>query len=315
MLTIIEPGIQSTIQDAGRWGYQAFGVPVSGAMDYGAFACANQLVGNADDSAALEMRSPLTLQTNDRHLIALTGADALLQIDGRALPAWASVFVRAGSRIEIKPRRAAGWLYLAVCGGIDVPRVLGSRSTYLRGKFGGLAGRALQTGDGIPIGDSSRSDLAWRAGRLIAEQIHTFAHRSAPLRVILGPHADWFTAEALAKLTTSEYTLTDAADRMGYRLSGAALARAREGELISCGVPLGALQVPADGQPIVLMADHQTTGGYPIIATVIRADLANLAQRAPGERITFAVVDVATAHAAWRARLATGLALLTIAAR
>jgi len=303
MIHVIDPGILTTIQDAGRWGYQAYGVPVSGAMDAFAFARANQFVGNAPDSAALEIRSPITLQTNDRHLIALTGADAILQIDGRTTPTWTSIFVRANSVIEIKPRRVGGWVYLAVRGGIDVPRVLGSRSTYLRGDFGGLDGRALQVGDVIPIGDSSASDLALLAGRTASDRVRAFATRSSPIRVILGPHADWFSSEAIASLTTSEFTLTDVADRMGYRLSGAILTRARVGELISCGVPLGAIQVPADGQPIVLMADHQTTGGYPMIATVIRADIPMLAQCPPGERVRFAIVDVDQAHAAWRGML------------
>lgn len=313
MLQVIDPGILTTIQDAGRWGYQSYGVPVSGVMDTFAFACANQLVGNADDSAALEIRSPITIQTNDRHLIALTGADAFLQIDGRAMPMWTSVFVRAGSIIEIKPHHAAGWVYLAVRGGIDVPRILGSRSTYLRGGFRGLNGRALQVGDVIPLGDSSTDDLASLAGRSASERTRAFANRKSPVRVILGPHADWFSPEAIITLTTNEFTLTDVADRMGYRLSGATLARARSGELISCGVPLGAIQVPAAGQPIVLMADHQTTGGYAIIATVIRADISILAQHAPGERIQFAIVDVEQAQAAWREMLTTYLPPITIA--
>jgi antagonist of KipI len=300
MIHVIDPGILTTIQDAGRWGYQAYGVPVSGVMDAFAFACANKFVGNSPEYAAHEIHSPITLQTSDRHLIALTDDDVILQIDGRTTPMWTSVFVRAGSIIEIKPRRVAGWIYFAVRGGIDVPRVLGSRSTYLRGGFGGLNGRALQAGDVIPIGDSSASDLASLAGRSASDRVRAFANRPPPIRVVLGPHADWFTSEAITTLTTSEFTLTDVADRMGYRLSGAALGRARVGELISCGAPLGAIQVPADGQPIVLMADHQTTGGYPIIATVIRADIPMLAQRAPGERVTFAIVDVETAHTAWR---------------
>jgi len=152
----------------------------------------------------------------------------------------------------------------------------------------------------IPIADSSTDDLASLAGRSASDYVREFANRQTRIRVVLGPHADWFTSDAIASLSTSEFTLTEIADRMGYRLSGAPLTRARVGELISCGVPLGAIQVPADGQPIVLMADHQTTGGYPMIATVIRADIPILAQRAPGERITFVVVDVDQAHAAWR---------------
>lgn len=305
MLKILDAGILTTIQDVGRWGYQSFGVPVSGAMDWFAFAVANRLVNNDLNAAALEIRSTIVAQAVDRCLIALTGADASLQIDHRALSAWASVFVRADSLIKVQPRRAGGWMYLAVRGGIAVPPVLGSRSTYTRGTFGGHAGRALQAGDVLALGEIGADDLVAGAGHFASERARDFANRHSPVRVILGPHADWFSSHAIDTLTTGEYALTDVADRMGYRLSGTPLTRARDGELISCGAPLGAVQVPADGQPIVLMADHQTTGGYPIIATVIRADLPILAQRAPGERVTFRIVEVEQAQAAWREILRT----------
>ena len=213
---------------------------------------------------------------------------------------WSSVFVRADSVIEIQPARSGGWMYLAVRGGIDVPRVLGSRSTCLRGGFGGLDGRALQIGDAVPIPENDASDFSALAGQLASERARAFAQRLPPIRVVLGPHSDWFSPEIIDVFTTSEYVLADAADRMGYRLAGTRLERARNDELISCGVPLGAIQIPADGQPIVLMADHQTTGGYPIVATVIRADLPALAQCAPGARITFRVIDLAQAQAARR---------------
>jgi antagonist of KipI len=285
MLRILDPGILTTIQDAGRWGYQVYGVPVSGAMDAGALRAANQLVGNAPDAAALEIHSPIALQTDAPHLIALTGADARFEFNGRAMPGWMSVFVRAGTTIEIAPRRAGGWIYLAVCGGIDVPRVLGSRSTFVRGNFGGLEGRALAPGDQIPIGAYMSDDCAAAAGRSARAPAY-----QSEIRVMLGPHDDWFTPAAITALTRTEYTLTETADRMGYRLHGSALARARTQELISCGIPLGAIQVPPDGQPIVLMADHQTAGGYPVIATVVSDDIARVAQSAPGDHLKFQVV-------------------------
>lgn len=299
MLKILDPGILTTIQDAGRWGYQADGVPVSGAMDWIAFAIANRLVRNEANAAALEIRSPIVLQTDERCLVALTGADADLRIDARAIPMWARVFVRAGSIIEINPRRAGGWMYLAIHGGVDVPLVLGSRSTYARAGLG----CELQAGDTLPIGDPGRVDLVALAGTIASNNVRSFATRHSSVRVILGPHHDWFTRDAIETLTSTEYALTDIADRMGYRLTGLKLDRVRKEELISCGVPLGALQIPADGQPIVLMADHQTTGGYPIIATVIRADLPILAQRAPGERVSFQVVSVEQAQTVWRQAL------------
>ena len=286
MLRILDPGILTTIQDAGRRGYQAYGVPVSGAMDLPALRAANKLVGNAPDDAALEIHSPVALQTDAPHLIALTGTDARFEINGRVLPMWMSVFVRAGATIEIAPKRAGRWIYLAIHGGIDVPRVLGSKSTFLRGKFGGLEGRALAAGDQIPVGAPTLGDLVAAAGRGANDR----AYRQSEIRVILGPHDDWFAPEAIAALTREEYIVSETADRMGYRLRGAVLSRQRTQELVSCGVPLGAIQVPPDGQPIVLMADHQTTGGYPIIATVITEDIARVAQSVPGERLTFRVV-------------------------
>lgn len=288
MLKVLAPGILTTIQDAGRWGYQHYGVPVSGAMDLPALRAANQLVHNPADEAALEIRSPIVLESDAPHLLALTGTAARLEINGRALPLRMSIFARAGATIEITPQRAGGWIYLAIHGGIDVPRVLGSKSTYLRGKFGGLDGRALAAGDEIRIGAPRLNDLVAAAGhRIAAREIR------ADIRIVLGPHADWFTADALAALTREAYSVSETADRMGYRLCGVPLARRRTHELLSCGVPLGAIQVPPDGQPIVLMADHQTTGGYPIIATVVSDDLAHLAQRAPGEHLTFRAVNPA----------------------
>ncbi|MBI5035298.1 MAG: 5-oxoprolinase subunit PxpB [Chloroflexi bacterium] len=291
MLSLIDPGILTTIQDAGRWGYQAYGIPVSGAMDAFAFASANRLVGNASNAAVIEIRSPIILQAQERQVIALTGVDATLLVDRRVMPTWASVFVRAGSIIEINPKRVGGWMYLAIRGGIAVPSVLGSRSTYVRGGFGGYEGRALQAGDTLSIGES-KGDIVSFAGRIESDEVRAFANRRSPIRIILGMHADWFSSDALSILTSGDFVLTDVADRMGYRLSGPRLTRARSGELISCGVPLGAIQVPSDGQPIVLMADHQTTGGYPIIATVIREDMPILAQRAPGERVRFELIQV-----------------------
>ena len=275
----------TTIQDAGRWGYQAYGVPVSGAMDLPALRAANQLVHNPPDEAALEIHSPVILQTNTPHLIAVTGAHARLEINGRALPLWMSVFARAGATIEIAPKRAGGWVYLAIHGGIDVPRILGSRSTFLRGKFGGLEGRALAIGDQISVGAPTIGDLVAAAGHGVERHVQP----QSEIRIVLGPHDDWFTPEAITALTQAEFILAETADRMGYRLRGTGLMRSRTQELLSCGVPLGAIQVPPDGQPIILMAYHQTTGGYPIIAKVIAEDMASVAETAPGDRFKFRV--------------------------
>jgi biotin-dependent carboxylase-like uncharacterized protein len=291
MLRVLDPGILTTIQDAGRWGYQQYGVPVSGAMDLPALRAANQLVRNSPDEAALEIHSPIALETDMPHLIALTSANARFEINGCAMPMRMSVFARAGATIEIAPKRTGGWVYLAIHGGIDVPHVLGSKSTFLRGKFGGLEGRALAAGDQIRVGAPTLGDLVAAAGRGAEAR----ADQQSAIRVILGPHDDWFTPEAIVALARVEFIVSETADRMGYRLISPSPLRGRargEVELISCGVPFGAIQVPPDGHPIVLMADHQTTGGYPIIATVIGEDIARVAQSAPGDRLAFRVTSL-----------------------
>ncbi len=300
MLKAIDPGALTTIQDQGRVGYQAYGVPVSGAMDLFAFGVANALVRNERSDAAIEIRSPVILQSDSSALVAVTGADADVRIKGRSAPQWTGIFLRPGSEIEIVPKSASGWQYLSVHGGIDVPCVLGSRSTYLRGGFGGLLGRALESGNELPIGSPRLSDWSSAAGIGARAHIRRFASRDRVIRVVLGPHSDRFTQQVIGTLQSQDYRLTASADRMGYRLQGTALMRNRDDELISCGVPFGAIQVPADGQPIVLMADHQTTGGYPIIATVIGADVPILAQSAQGDAIRFRVVEMEEAQRAWK---------------
>ncbi len=297
MLKIIEPGIQTTIQDAGRRGYQAQGVPVSGAMDIFSYRVANALARNSLGDAALEIHSPIAFETTRALLFAVAGANTRVRVNERALPQWTSIFARAGSLVEIAPTRG-GWAYCAVHGGIDVPRVLGSRSTYLRGNFGGLNGRAFEAGDEIPVGDA-RVDLVSAAGKSASEFVSMWMKREPIARVIVGPHEDWFTREAIEAFVQTPFIISESADRMGYRLRGNLLAR-KPGEVISLGVPLGAMQVPPDGQPIVLMADHQTTGGYPIIATVISADISIVAQRVAGDELKFEIVEMDRAQAAWR---------------
>ena len=305
MLRVLDPGILTTIQDTGRWGHQAYGLPVSGAMDWFALRAANQLVGNPPDEAALEIHSPVAVQTDAPHLIALTGANAHFEIGGRTMPQWMSVFARAGATIEIAPKRTGGWIYLSVHGGIDVPRVLGSKSTFLRGKFGGLEGRPLAAGDQILIGAQTISDLVVAAGRGASEPVLAFARRAPEVRVVLGPHHDLFSPEALAALMQTEYVVTENADRMGYRLRGIPLLRPAhtkrrgETELVSCGVPLGAIQVLPDGQPIILMVDRQPTGGYPIIATVITSDIPLIAQCVAENCLRFKIVSIEEARFVW----------------
>jgi antagonist of KipI len=300
MLEVLDGGWLTTIQDLGRPGYERYGIPVSGAMDFFALRVANGLVGNPPSAAGLEITlvGPVLAATAPC-LVAVTGADLTFQVDGREMPMWMSVFVRRGSVISFGGRRRGCRAYLAVAGGIEVPPVLGSRSTYLPGRFGGWEGRALRAGDRLPIGPVS-GHLPERAGRRFPPH-RLPAYSDCPtVRAVPGPQDDHFPPEGLETFFGAEYRVSPTSDRMGYRLEGPPVAR-RRAEIISDGVPPGAVQVPPDGQPIVMMADHQTTGGYPKIATVITADRPLLAQCVPGEsRIRFAAVDIAEAQRRYR---------------
>ncbi len=295
----------TTVQDLGRYGYERYGVPVAGAMDPFALQAANLLVGNSPGQAALEITlvGP-TLRATDPCLIAVTGADLSLRLDGRPLPPWLAIFVRRGWVIEFGPRKRGCRAYLAVAGGIEVPPLLGSRSTYLSGGFGGLAGRALKKGDLLPIGPTA-FHLPDLAGRELPARLLPPYSDAPEVHVILGPQDDYFSEEGLAAFLSSPYRVSPTSDRMGYRLQGAAIAHKGRADLISDGIVLGSVQVPADKQPMVMMADHQTTGGYPKIATVISADIPLLAQCMPGaSTVTFQAIPIQEAQARYRQRMA-----------
>ncbi|MGE0802227.1 MAG: biotin-dependent carboxyltransferase family protein [Lautropia sp.] len=317
-LEVLKPGAQSMLQDRGRHGYQRFGVPVAGAMDEWSSRLANALVGNDDGAATLEivLTGP-SLRVRDTALIAVCGADLAPTVTGASgterLPHGRPVWVRAGGRIDFGARRADAGVraYLAVCGGFDVPLVMGSRSTYLRGGFGGFAGRALARGDLLSVGTSSVvADPAATAAAAFWRSISGSLMRpSSPLTVPpvtvaevetirLIPGAQWnaFTAESREQLLAAEYRIGVQSDRMGYRLEGPVLERVQPIEMISEGVNCGTVQVPPDGQPIVLMADRGTSGGYPKIAEVASVDRWRLAQLAPGHRLRFAPITLADAQ-------------------
>ncbi len=291
----------TTVQDLGRYGYERYGIPVAGAMDPFALQVANILVGNKPGEAALEITiAGPVLRATESCLIAVTGADLGLRLDGRPLPPWMSMFVRRGCIIEFSGRKRGCRAYLAVAGGIDVPPLMGSKSTYLSGGFGGLAGRALKKGDLIPTGPTT-FHLPSLAGREFpADRIPPYS--DAPeVHVILGPQEDYFTEEGIAAFLSSRYQVSPTSDRMGYRLQGAAIAHKGRADIISDGIVLGSVQVPADRQPMVMMADHQTTGGYPKIATVIGADIPLLAQCMPGaSTVTFQAITIEEAQARYR---------------
>ena len=284
---VVKAGMLTTIQDTGRWGFQSRGVPVAGPMDPVSHRIANALVGNSRDAALLEITllGP-ELEFEDERLIAVAGADFELTLDGRQVPSHAPFIVAAGSRLRFGARRLGARAYLAVSGGIAVPLTLGSRSTHLVSAMGGLDGRALTAGERLPLGETARAPRTPLGPQTAVVDL---PDHHATLRVLQGPQADSFASDALASLQSAPYVVASDSDRMGFRLEGPRLAHARGADIISDATPLGVLQVPASGQPILLMADRQTTGGYPKIATVIAADMAIAGQLAPADTIAFAV--------------------------
>jgi antagonist of KipI len=300
-LEVLEGGMLTTVQDLGRYGYERYGVPVAGAMDPFALQVANVLVGNSLGEAVLEMTivGP-TLRATESCLIAVTGADLSFRVNGRPLPSWMAVFVRRGWIIEFGSRKTGCRAYLAVAGGIDMPVVMGSKSTYLRGGFGGVEGRALREGDIIPIGQPA-SHVPSLAGRDLPTDLIPEYSDEPEVHVILGPQDNYFTEEGIATFLSGEYKVSRTSDRMGYRLQGPEIAHKERADIISDGIVLGSVQVPADRQPIVMMADHQTTGGYPKIATVVSADIPLLAQCMPGgSTVTFKATAIEEAQARYR---------------
>jgi antagonist of KipI len=304
-LTVLDPGLLTTVQDLGRTGCQHLGVPVSGAMDRFAMVAANRLVGNPPAAAGLEaLWLGPALRTESDCLVAAAGAGFTLEVDGRSFPLWLAVYVRRGQVLRLVAGEPGGipgcWGYLTVAGGLDVPQVLGSRATYLRGGFGGIKGRPLQVGDVLPFGGPPPGELAAGAGRsLVAAYRPAYGERPT-LEVILGPQAGAFTPGGLAAFLEGEYAVSLVSDRMGYRLEGPPIEHGSPADILSEPVALGAVQVPADGQPLVLLADRQTAGGYTKIATVVSADLPVLVQSPPGEgRLHFRTTSLEAAQSRW----------------
>lgn len=301
-LRIAHGGVLTAVQDLGRRAARRYGVPQSGAMDAAAFGIANRLVGNAPGAAALEITVGGTIVEVVRAtLFAVTGGDLGALLDESPLPLWTTIFVRPGTRLRFTGRQGA-WgarAYLAIAGGVAVPEVMGSRSTYLAGGFGGFAGRALRAGDLLE--SYTPTILGERHAGYVWPTILRPPYRAAPvLRVISGPHLDDFAEDALAALTAGSYRIGASSNRMGYRLDGKRVQFSRSVSLPSLGMLPGVIQVPPDGVPIVLMADAQTTGGYPIIATVIGPDLPLAAQLLPGDTVRFAVCSLDDALVARR---------------
>jgi len=298
-IDILEGGLFTTVQDLGRVQYQRFGVAVSGAMDGFALRAANRLVGNADSAAGLEVTllGP-EVRFAQPGLLAVTGANLGPCIDRRPNQPWRTCAVRAGSVLSFSGQRDGMRAYLAVDGGIDVPVVLGSRSTSTRTGLGGFEGRPLRAGDTLRLGEQSGGNAAARRA-MPPSAIPSYGHEHR-LRVVLGPQDDAFSDEGRSTFLTAVYTMTPQSDRIGCRFDGPRIAHRVSADIVSDGTTLGIVQVSGDGMPIVLMADRGTTGGYTKIATVISADVWRLAQAAPGDRVRFGAVDLDEACARLR---------------
>jgi KipI family sensor histidine kinase inhibitor len=296
-VTMLRPGLMTTVQDDGRWGSQHQGVPVSGAMDGASLREANRAVGNPSTAAVLEATlGGVEIRLEHAGALAVTGADLCATLDGHALPLGARVQHAPGSVVRFDARRRGARAYLALDGGLDVAPCLGSRATDLTSGLGGVDGRRLRAGDRVPVGDplpAMRHEL-----RSDAPAARPLPAGGARVRVMPGPHTEWFPPAALDRLCRTRYEVTPESNRMGYRLRGAEPLPRDAREMISDATCPGGLQVPPSGQPILLMADRQVTGGYPIIATVITADLPVVGQLAPGDWIEFDTCTRADALAA-----------------
>ena len=294
VIEALDGGMFTTVQDLGRYGYQRYGVPVAGAMDTFALRAANLLAGNSEGDAGLEMTlAGPHLRFLDETVIAITGANLAPTLDGDPIPTWRAVAVQKGAELRFGGIRDGVRAYLAIAGGVDIPPMLGSRSTYTRAAIGGLEGRALERGDKLAAARVERVE----GRRLLSTGIPRYGHTHR-LRVTPGQQYDAFTEQGIETFLSASYTVTPRSDRIGYRLEGPPIEHKAGADIVSDGIPLGAVQVTGDGMPIVLLADRGATGGYTKIATVISADVMRLAQAAPGDTVTFQMATLEEAQAA-----------------
>lgn len=299
-IIVRDGGLATTVQDLGRPGYQSLGLPVSGALDPVSLRLANTLVGNAEGETALEIRSlgPTLEIEADMVRVALAGTGTPMEIRGaepRSVPAGQSATVRRGDILRIGATPDTACCVLAIAGGLALPAAFGSRATYLRGGLGGFEGRPLRPGDRLPL---ANDPVVGPERQLTCALPHD---RERRLRVVLGPQAGHFNEVGIKQFLSSRYRVSIQSDRMGIRLEGPRIAHAKGHDIASDGIVTGAVQVPGTGLPIILMADRQTTGGYPKIACVISADLPRLGRLQPGDTVMFEALTVAAAEAARRA--------------
>ncbi|MER2060768.1 MAG: biotin-dependent carboxyltransferase family protein [Niallia sp.] len=301
-ITVLSSGMLSSIQDLGRYGFQKHGVIVSGAMDTYSLRIGNLIVGNKEGEAGLEITllGPTLLFESDM-LIAITGGDLSPEIGGKLVPLWRPVFVKKGSVLKFGKIKAGCRAYLSVAGGFTVPEILNSKSTYLRARIGGYKGRAIKAGDRLEV-----TSISHHSKKLINKlhnktasdafittkwfvDFHKFISfaNEYRIRVLAGNHFSLCSIKSQMNFYTGKYTITPQSDRMGYRITGPEVKLNEKCELLSEAVTFGTIQLPPDGKPIILVADRQTTGGYPKIAQVVSADLSLIAQMKPGEKIRF----------------------------
>ncbi|MEA1963760.1 MAG: biotin-dependent carboxyltransferase family protein [Candidatus Aerophobetes bacterium] len=297
ILEVLEPGLLTTVQDSGRFGYQKYGVPVSGGMDTFSLKIANLLVANSINEGVLEITGLgiVKLKILNNTAVALTGADLTPMIDTSPLPMWRATEVKKGKILSLGGAKRGFRAYLSVAGGIDIPLVLGSRSTYCKAKIGGIEGRPLRKGDIISSFLPGQS-LEEIARRYLPEDSVPDLPEEIEARVIMGPQDDYFKPEGIQTFLNSWYSVSPESDRTGYRLRGPRITHKDKTDIITDAIPLGAIQVPGDGLPIILMADRGPTGGYPKIACILSVDVDKVGQLKPGDKIKFKKIDIKEAH-------------------
>ena len=300
MMEIVRPGLLTTVQDGGRMGYQAYGVPVCGAMDWLSLALANILADNHCEEAALEITGiGPAVRFEEDGIFAIAGADFSATLNGLPLQNNGAYLAHKGDLLEMGAAKAGFRAYLAVSGGFDIPKVMESRSTCLSAGFGGFEGRALKKGDRIGF----RAPQMWLRN-LPERRCRGFYEENAPVQVVLGPQQDVFSEAGIQVFFNAEYRLGNQCDRMGCRLEGAeiSLKEGRTPNILSDGIVMGSVQIP-NGQPIVMMADRQTTGGYAKLGTVASCALPLMAQKRPGDTVRFVEVSVEAAQMLRRKRI------------
>ncbi|MYL50903.1 5-oxoprolinase/urea amidolyase family protein [Halobacillus litoralis] len=306
MISVLKSGLMTTIQDTGRYGYQKDGVIVSGAMDQQAHRIANLLVGNSVDAATMEitLMGPV-LEFQEDALIAICGGNLTPIIDGDSVSMWKPLYIKKGSELRFGQPKKGFRCYLSISGGFQVRKVMGSASTYLRANMGGFEGRTLEKGDQLRFGqpDSLPKDSKEQlktlnkatsfkeASWFVGPEFTDYMKNDQPIRVMPGREFDLFTEQSKEHFFNGAFQIDSKSDRMGYRLNGTTLNLENKKDIVSEAVTFGTIQVPPDGNPILLLADHQTTGGYPKIGQVATVDLPRIAQMRPGEKINFSPIS------------------------